>query len=102
MEVLRTDFFLARPSRKMLLVVFVVREMVMVTYSGSVLLPSSMSGDLPDFAIIMSLNRSNCPRFLLWHGWLPGLSGLSDKNPWASSFGDYLPRPTCGKQETCC
>ena len=25
---------------------------------------------------------------MLWHGWLPGLSGLGDKDPWASSFGD--------------
>ena len=44
--------------------------------------------DLPEFSTLMSLNRSNWPRCLLWHGWLPGLSGLGDKDPWASSFGD--------------
>ena len=43
---------------------------------------------LPPPATLMSLNRSNWPLCLLWHGWLPGLSGLTDKNPWASSFGD--------------
>ena len=25
---------------------------------------------------------------MLWHGWLPGLSGIHDKDPWATSFGD--------------
>ena len=53
--------------------------------------------DLPEFATHMSLNRSSRPRCLLWHGWLPGLSGLSDKDPWASSFGD----PAFGYLELC-
>ena len=44
--------------------------------------------ELPEFAYLMSLNRSNWPRCLLWHGWLPGLSGISDRDPWATSFGD--------------
>ena len=41
-------------------------------------------------------DRSNWPRCLLRHGWLPGLCGISKKNPWATSFGDlasfYLER----------
>ena len=28
------------------------------------------------------------PKCFLWHGWLPGLSGISTKHPWATSFGD--------------
>ena len=44
--------------------------------------------DLPEFATLMSLDRNKWSRCLLWHGWLPGLSGLRDKNPWASSVGD--------------
>ena len=28
--------------------------------------------DLPEFAFLMSLDRSNWPRCVLWHGWLPG------------------------------
>ena len=60
----------------------------MVTSSESVLFPSLQHvRDLPEFAALMSLNRSNWPRCLLWYGWLLGLSGLSDKNPWAASFG---------------
>ena len=44
--------------------------------------------DLPQLAHRLSLDRSNWPRCLLWHGWLPGLSGISDKDAWAASFGD--------------
>ena len=44
--------------------------------------------DLPEFAYLMSLDRCNWPRCLLWHGWLPGLGGISDKDPWATSFGE--------------
>ena len=29
--------------------------------------------DLPEFAYLMTLDRSNWPRCLLWHGWLLGL-----------------------------
>ena len=45
--------------------------------------------ELPKFATLMSLDRSNWPRCLLWHGWLPGLSDISEKDPWASSFGEF-------------
>ena len=46
--------------------------------------------ELPEFAYLMFLERSNWPRCLLWHGWLPGLNGISDKDPWATSFGDLV------------
>ena len=38
----------------------------------------------------MSLDRSKWPSFrcFLWHGWLPGLNGISTKDPSATSFGD--------------
>ena len=49
--------------------------------------------DLPEFVALMSLDRSKWPRCLLWHGWLPGLSGLSAENPWTSSFGDLAFSP---------
>ena len=52
--------------------------------------------ELPEFAYLMSLHRSSWLRCLLWHGWLPGLNGISHKDPWATSFGDlasfYLER----------
>ena len=44
--------------------------------------------ELPEFAFLMSLDRSNWPRCLLWHGWLPGRKGIGLREPWALSFGD--------------
>ena len=44
--------------------------------------------ELPEFAFLMSLDRSRWPRCLLWHGWLPGLNGLLGNKPWALSFGE--------------
>ena len=44
--------------------------------------------DLPEFAYLMSLDRSNWPWCFLWHGWLPGLSGIGHRDLWATSFGD--------------
>ena len=43
--------------------------------------------ELPEFATLVSLDRRKS-RCLLWHGWLPGRSGIRDSNPCASSFGD--------------
>ena len=45
-------------------------------------------GDLLEFAYLMSLDRSKWPRCLLWHSWLPGINGTSNRDPWATSFGD--------------
>ena len=42
--------------------------------------------ELPEFATLMSLDRSKLPRCLLWNRWLLGLSGVSGRDPWASSF----------------
>ena len=44
--------------------------------------------ELPEFAYLMSLDRRKWPGSLLWHGWLPGLCGISDNDPWAASFYD--------------
>ena len=46
------------------------------------------AGELPELATLMALDRSNCPRCLLWHGWLPELSCAGESDPWATSFGD--------------
>ena len=84
----------------------VVREMVMGIFSGSAPFPPlslQHVRDLSEFTFLMSLDRSNWPRCFLWHGWLPGLGGAGDDNPWAASFGDLafgaLERclgPSCG------
>ena len=85
-----TDSFLARPRRKTFLVVFVVKRdsdghLFLRVYF---LLTHKHVRDLPEFAFLMSLDRSNWPRCLLWHGWLPGLNGIRHEDPWATSFGD--------------
>ena len=83
-----TESFLARPRRKMFLVDFVVKRMVMVTCSGSVPFPPFSMFGIFLSSLLLSLDRSNCTRCLLWHGWLPGLNGISDNDRWAYSFGD--------------
>ena len=44
--------------------------------------------ELPEFAFLMSLDRSKWPRCLLWHGRLPGLKGIGQRDRWAISLGD--------------
>ena len=86
-----TDSFLVRPRRKMFLVDFAGRRMVMDIYFGNVLPPPpplQHVRELPEFAFLMSLDRSKWPRCLLWHGWLPGLNGMMNDKPWALSFGE--------------
>ena len=60
-------------------------------------LPLQHVRELPEFATLMSLDRRKWPRSLLWHGWLPGPSGVSDSEPWASHFGDLA----CSYLEWC-
>ena len=84
-----TDSFLVRPRRKMFLVDFAGRRMVMDIYFGNVLFPTLQHvRELPEFAFLMSLDRSKWPRCLLWHGCLPGLNGMVNDKPWALSFGE--------------
>ena len=33
--------------------------------------------DSPEISPLIFLNKDHWPRFMLWHGWLPGLSGIS-------------------------
>ena len=51
-------------------------------------LPLQHVRELPEFAFLMSLDRSKWPRCLLCHGWLPGLNGMMNDKPWALSFGE--------------
>ena len=44
--------------------------------------------ELPEFATLMSLDRSNWPRCLLWHGRLFKLCCAGERDPWATSFGN--------------
>ena len=82
-----TDSFLVRPGRKMFHADFVGRRMVMDIYFGVFFSPLQHVRALPEFSFLMSLNRSEWPRCLLWHGSLPGLNGMLNDKPWALSFG---------------
>ena len=37
----------------------------------------------PEFHDLMRLDKALWPRCLLWHGWLPMLSGVNGASPWA-------------------
>ena len=41
----------------------------------------------PEFSSLASTDKSAWPRFVLWHGWRPGLSGHAGP-PWALSDAD--------------
>ena len=42
----------------------------------------------PEFHDLMRMDKSHWPRCLLWHGWLPLLSGAGGWSPWAVSTDD--------------
>ena len=80
-----TDSFLARPRSEMFFVGSVARGMEMVICFGSAPFSLLHVRELPEFVSLMALDRGKWP--LLWHGWLPGLSGGGERDPWAASFG---------------
>ena len=41
--------------------------------------------ELPEFHDLVELDKSSWPRCLLWHGWLPLLSGINGGSPWAQT-----------------
>ena len=50
-------------------------------------LPFMRVRELSEFATLLVRDRSNWPRCLLWHGWLPGLGVAGEHDPWAASLG---------------
>ena len=42
----------------------------------------------PEFHDLMSMDKGNWPWCLLWHGWLPLLSGVNGASPWAASASE--------------
>ena len=54
----------------------------------------------PEFHDIMRLDKAHWPRCLLWHGWLPMLSGVNGASPWAldaSESAAYLVEVALGR-----
>ena len=53
-----------------------------------------------EFHDLMRLDKANWPRCLLWHGWLPKLSGVNGASPWAvdaSESAAYLVEVVLGR-----
>ena len=82
-------------------VVFVVLPMVMVIFFGNVpflLLLRFVKN--PEFHDLMRMDKAHWPRCLLWHGWLPVLSGVNGASPWAadaSESASYLVETALGQ-----
>ena len=92
------------------LVVFVVRsfhvgfvelQMVMVIYFGTVLFLLLLRFvKILNFMISSEWIKGHWPRCLLWHGWLPYLSGVNGASPWAAHAADcagYLVESALGR-----
>ena len=41
-----------------------------------------------EFHDLMRMDRGHWPRCLLWHGWLPMLSGVNGVSPWAADASE--------------
>ena len=42
----------------------------------------------PEFHDLMRMDKAYWPRCLLWHGWLPMLSGVKGASPWAADASE--------------
>ena len=42
----------------------------------------------PEFHDLIRMDKGHWPRCLLWHGWLPQLSGVNGASPWAAGAAD--------------
>ena len=65
---------------------------VMVTFLGNVLFPPPVEiRENPEFHDLVRMDKGHWPRSLLWHGWLPLLSGINGASPWAESPWEGAP-----------
>ena len=54
----------------------------------------------PEFHDLMREDKAHWPRCLLWHGWLPMLSGVNGASPWAADASEsafYLVETALGR-----
>ena len=54
----------------------------------------------PEFHDLMRMDKAHWPRCLLWHGWLPMLSGVDGASPWAADASEsagYLVEVALGR-----
>ena len=83
------------------LVGFVVLLMMMVIFFWDCPFPPLVEvRENPEFHDLMRLDKAHWPRCLLWHGWLPVLSGVNGASPWAldaSESAAYLVEVALGR-----
>ena len=74
---------------------------MMVIFFGNVTFPPLVEiRENPEFHDLMRLDKTDWPRCLLWHGWLPMLSGVNGASPWAvdeSESAAYLVKVALGR-----
>ena len=75
--------------------------MVMVIYFGNVPFPPLVEiRENPEFHDLTRMDKGHWPRCLLWHGWLPMLSGVPGASPWAGNASEsahYLVEVALGR-----
>ena len=57
----------------------------------------------PEFHDLMRMDTEHWPKCLLWHGWLPMLSGVNGASPWAASASEsatYLVEVALGRSSS--
>ena len=74
-------FSLRRLGGILLLVDSAVPQMVMVIFFGCTFPPVVEIRENPEFHDLMRMDKGHWPRCLLWHGWLPMLSGINCASP---------------------
>ena len=81
-------FSWARCEEKTFHVVFVGSGWGWSLILGVSLPPLVAVRESPEFHDIVTVDKAGWPRCLLWHGWLPALSGADDGDPWAVDAAD--------------
>ena len=67
--------------------IFLVEMIMMVIYFWECTFPPLVEiRENPEFHELMEMDKSFWPRCLLWHGWLPLLSGANLGSPWAQDL----------------
>ena len=62
---------------------------VTVIFFGTVPFPPLVEiREHPEFHDLLEMDKTSWPRCLLWHGWLPLLSGISGGSPWAQTLAE--------------
>ena len=64
----------------------------MVTCFGIAPFLLSPTLESSEFLHLITRDRGNWPRCLLWQGWLPGLSTAGERDRWAASLGQLADR----------